>query len=85
MTSPDSIPAGMDPAEALYELGFSRKDAKAFTDWHARELARKQREFAEGMIDWELLTEPAQFMSIINATVSVLTDLIDPDKEVPYG
>lgn len=37
------IPAGMDPAQALHELGFSKEDARAFVNWHAHELAEKQR------------------------------------------
>lgn len=37
------IPAGTDPVQALYELGFSRKDARGFVRWHAHELAEKQR------------------------------------------
>lgn len=37
------IPPGMAPAEALYELGLSRTDAQAFTDWHAHYLAERQR------------------------------------------
>lgn len=70
----NAIPPGMDPAQALHELGFSKEDARAFVDWHSHELAEQQRDYAEQ--EW-----PGDGMRPVLRRVIAgrLADLIDPE------
>lgn len=70
------IPPGMEPAEALYELGLSRKDAQAFVDWHAHYLAERQRAWLRfqgyttdcvcGSCSWCLVQDPIDLIDPIH-------------------
>lgn len=72
------IPPGTDPVQALVALGFSPKDAKAFTDWHAHELAEKQRAFLRHQMSYDPNEEPCPCGGCSWCLAKDYIDLTDP-------